>query len=465
MNRKYLFLALTVISVLTWQCTGSKSLSRKADKLQEAGLNEEAADFYYKSLQRNPRNVDAKIGLKQTGKEILESLLNEFYKSYSAEDYRMAVYKYREAKDFQDMCSPFVNLEIPPYYNDYYEESETTYKSNLYEEANELIYEEKYQEADKKLKEIIDLDPTYKDAKELASMTTAEPMYQKGVKLFEAGKYRESYAMMKRVIDQKGSYKDAIDYRDNALEEATITIAVSPFDVSSSSQSPIAEKINGSITQSLVNSENPFIRVVDRSNTEKLLEEQRLNMELGTESRVQAGEMLGANMIITGKMMDYSVQSQPIQTSRQAAFEQIKVKKINPRTKEEYVATDYRKTYYTEYKGSRRVSAALQYQVINAETGEVVSGGVIDETEMDNVDYATRKGGFKNLYPGEFTSSLGGLLEEGKVITSYQAKSQLQSKFTSSKRELRSEHQIRADLAQKIAQNIVSKVHEYNPEL
>jgi tetratricopeptide (TPR) repeat protein len=454
-----------MISFLTWQCTGSKSLSRKADKLQEAGLNEEAADFYYKSLQRNPRNVDAKIGLKHTGKEILESLLNEFYKSYSAEEHRMAVQKYREAKNFQDMCSPFVDLEIPSYYKDYYEESETTYKNDLYEKANELIYEEKYKDADRELKKIIDLDPTYKDAKELASMTTAEPMYRKGVKLFEAGKYRESYAMMKRVIDQKGSYKDAIDYRDNALEEATITIAVSPFDVSNNNQKRIAEKINGSITQSLVNSENPFIKVVDRSNTEKLLEEQRLNMELGTESRVQAGEMLGANMIITGKMMDYQVSSVPVHTSRQPAFERVKIQKVNPRTKEKYVATEYRKTYYNEYSGSRKVTAALQYQVINAETGEVVSGGVINETEMDNVNYATRKGGFKNLYPGEFSSSLGGLLKEGKVITSYQAKSQLQSKFTSSKRELRPVSQIRADLAQKIAHNIVSKVYEYNPEL
>ena len=47
-------------------CTGSKSYSNKAKKLQEAGMNEEAAAFYLQALQRNPKNVDAKIGLKTT---------------------------------------------------------------------------------------------------------------------------------------------------------------------------------------------------------------------------------------------------------------------------------------------------------------------------------------------------------------------------------------------------------------
>src|SRR5690554_1092437 len=70
-----LWLMILALGLTTAGCTGSKSLAKKGAKLEEAGLYDNAALFYYNSLLRNSNNVDARIGLARTGQRVVNDKL------------------------------------------------------------------------------------------------------------------------------------------------------------------------------------------------------------------------------------------------------------------------------------------------------------------------------------------------------------------------------------------------------
>ncbi len=463
MKKRYFTLVILFLSVILIEgCSGSKSFSKKARKLQEAGLTNEAADFYYQSLLRNPQNIDAKIGLKQTGGSIVTSKLNEYYKAHSLQAYGEAVYKYRDAMDLKDLYSPFVDIEVPPYYEQYYNEDLDVYLEQRYEKASELVYEQKYQEADGIFKEIIDLKPEYRDAGEMAKMTTVEPIYQEGIKAFDAGKYRMAYTLMQEVIGVKGTYKDAIDIKQMALDEAILTVAVVPFEDKSGKAGTVDEKLYAGTVQSLMRTKNPFIKVLDRSNLDQIKKEQQVSLETGGD--LDISEMRGANVLITGKVLSYEKQGGRVQAQRQQGYESFRVKQVNKETGKTSYKTNYRKTFYTEYSGASEVFCTVQIDVVNTETGELMASEMIKSSKRDIVSYARYKGNYKNLYGGTYKSSSGAMVAGDKVFTSYRQKQALNAKFTTSKTSLKSFAELDTELSEGLAKRIAYVIEKYNPD-
>ena len=52
-------------------CNGAKAYVKKARKMEEAGMNEQAAAHYMTALRKKPDNLDALTGLKRTGQIVL----------------------------------------------------------------------------------------------------------------------------------------------------------------------------------------------------------------------------------------------------------------------------------------------------------------------------------------------------------------------------------------------------------
>lgn len=464
--KQTILLLSTVFLSLIFGCTGSKSFSRKAKKLEEAGLNKEAAGLYFTALQRNMKNVDAIIGLKKTGQKLLDRKLNNFYKAHSTDAIKDAVYAYLDAVSYKDKCAPFVELVIPPYYETYYKESLSKYLKKRYKEGEELVYNEKYEEGDKVFKEIIKLDPGYKDAKEMASLTTVEPLYRKGMEAYEAGKYRTAYGFMDKVLKSKSNYKDAIDIKSESLEKATLTIGVIPFKTAHSSSSNMVNKIQAGIVRHLVKTDDPFLKIIDRKNTGILLNEQKLSVDGVTSqsSAINAGELLGAKVLVTGKLLTYEKRGGNVTSKRMPGYTSYRTKKVNPQTDEVYYVTNYRKTYYTEYSGEVEVFCSFEYQMISAETGEILSSDVINVSKRDAVNYASYNGNTKSLYAGTFTNINSVIGQGDKVYSGYSAKRKLDSKLKTTKRSLKSKEQLGVEASGDISKKIYQQIRNYNPE-
>lgn len=443
-------------------CSASKALSKRGYELERAGLSHEAADFYYMALQRDPRNVDARIGLNKVGKEVLDKELDEFFKSNGAGDHKQAVYAYQDAKEYRDKLNIFINLSIPSYHQELYRESLNKYLGDRYIEAEELMYEEKYRDADEIYREIVKLDPDYKDAAKLLSLTTAEPMYQKGIEAFESGKYHESYLLMKKIIDDKGSYKDAIDYKRRAKERATQTIAVTEVKGNNTAEQNFANLVQGKLVTRLVNTQNPFLQVVDRRNTDRILKEQRLNMTLsaGRETRVQAGEILGADLLVTGELVNLEINEGKIERYRSPADQTVRVKRVNPRTRETYMASTTNRVQFDEYYGEKVFKTGVRVQVVNTQTGEVVWSDVIHAEVKDKVHYARYNGDYRSLNPVIDTSE--GFRAALKQAFSSSARQEFYSMFTQDKRKYRSSSEMSAELADRVANTIAGKMEKMN---
>ena len=460
------FLIFSSVLILGSGCSGSKRYSNKAKKLQEAGLNDEAAQFYFHALQRNYKNIDAKIGLKVTGQKQIESTLIQFYKSYSVGNHKEAVYKYQEALSYQKRYGHFVTMEVPPYYVDYYNEMLEVYLAKRYQEGEDLHYEERFKEANLVFTEIVVLSPDYKDAKELSLITTIEPMYRSGVSAFDNKKYRKCYDVMSSVLLKKHMYKDAIDYKERALEAGRITIAILEFGSNIRNKEVLANGIQSAVVSGLAQVNDPFIQVLDRSNTNDLIKEQKISVQNTTSgtSAIQTGELLGANMLVKGNILSYSVSGGTIKKTPKQGYESYKVKLINQETKKAYYETRYKRVTYYEYEGAASVYMEVQYQMISAETGQVVRSRILKENNTDQVNFVTYSGNYKKLYAGKYVGKGLGFETGDKIYSSWSQKNKLKSKVTTNKKTLKSEKQLAGESLSKVSNYIILDIESYNPD-
>ena len=79
----------------------SKRFTKQAAKFEQAGLYEDAAEYYYEAVKRKDSNVEAKLGLRKNGQITLENKLSAFMTAYNGADYQEAVYKYKDAESYQ----------------------------------------------------------------------------------------------------------------------------------------------------------------------------------------------------------------------------------------------------------------------------------------------------------------------------------------------------------------------------
>ncbi len=462
--RNIFTISIVSICLILSGCTGSKKYAREAAKLNAAGLTKKAADFYFIALQRKQTNTEAIIGLKTTGQKIIDDQLNEFYKLHSMKEHREAVYLYRSVKAYQKKNSAFVELEVPAYYDAYYLESKTAYLQARYKEASELLDLEKFSEADEIFHEITTIDPNYSDAGELKQLSRIEPKYRQGVLAFENGSYRKAYSLMKAVLDESTNYKDAVDYKDRALERAVMTIAVTPFEASANHKE-VKDQIYANVIQDLLQSKDPFTRVIDRSNTKQIIEEQKLSLSgaVDPSSAIDAGKLFGAKALITGRLLSYSSRGGQVSGRRMQAYQAVTTKKVNPKTRKTYTSTEYRKTSYMEYSGETVVNMKFEFKFISTETGEILASDVVDVNEVDRVNYATYKGNTRNLYPGSYKNVRTPVGASDKVLTSLRDRNTLRAKFTSRK-DLKSTNQLNQVAVKHVSGQVVRQVVSYNPE-
>ncbi len=389
------------ILILLVQCTGSNKMVKKGRKLEAAGLYKDASDFYYEGVIRNPKNVNAIIGLKASGQKVLDDYLQTFYKAYSFEDYKKAVYEYLDAKSYyQKLLNVNVELEYPDYYLKYFDESKKTYLGSLYAEGKTLIENGEYQKAEKIFTEIVEIQSDYKDAAVLSKVAYVEPFYQKGETDMDAERYRDAYLNFDEVVKVNKGYKNAFELREECQNQAIFTIAFLPFKEGNKYQE-ISTKISKALLADLAKEDNPFITIVDRQNTDKLIKEQKLALMgvVDENSAAKAGLLLGVKAVFFGEVTNgYKTVSQ-LKTENREAYERFVVSRYNPRTQSYYTTVQYSRKSYQYHTQIATVKLEYGYQLVSSETGAVLTSGTFQEERTDKIGYATYSGSVSKLYP------------------------------------------------------------------
>ena len=104
-----LFLSMSITS-----CNGAKAYVKKAYKLEEAGMHEQAAVHYMTALGKKPDNVDAHIGLKRTGQIVLSRHLADFDEAVMRNDRESAIRSFKKADSYNNTVANYgVTLAFP----------------------------------------------------------------------------------------------------------------------------------------------------------------------------------------------------------------------------------------------------------------------------------------------------------------------------------------------------------------
>lgn len=396
-----LILSVLLIVVLLPGCGGAQSLAKRGDKMNAAGLYTEAADFYYQALTRNRNNVRAKIGMVQTGQKVMNDHLDRFSKADKQGMYYEAVQHFRKAEEYQRQLSRVgVNVEIPSYMSQDYSRAKEIVLEDLYEEGEQLLMEEKYDLAKLKFKEIKELDPNYRDAQEMSTVAFSEPLYIQGKVALDNGAYRMAYDYFNQILAKTTNYKDTRELQREALEKGRVTVALVPFE-NVSQAANVDSKISAYLLDELSRMDDPFLRFVDRSDMEKIIEEQHLSVSgiFNDETAIQVGELVGAQAIITGKVLDFKQSEGRLQRTTRTGYEGYQVKRRSPETGVEYFETRYRKVNYDEYTAASSVLISFQYKLLSLETGEILASRIIQRESKDAIHFADFPGNAAMLYP------------------------------------------------------------------
>ncbi len=424
-------------------------------------MTDEAVSMYLISLQKKSSNVDAQIQLKQTGKRVMDALWADFYVAYTAEEHKKAVYAYRKANSLHDRINKYVRLDRPPYYEEHYKVAKEDYMDELYVEAQDLLASEEFESANSLFNEISALDPTYKDVHDMRKTTKAEPIYREAEEAMLHDEYRKAYYLYSDVLEVSSTYKEVKSKQLEALDKASFTIAIMPLKKEGATVE-LTNKFYSLVTDEVLKMNSPFIKVIDRSLTEKILAEQKLALSglVDEATAAKAGMLTGSKAVLNGSIVSVKKTQKPIASTRKPGWEAYSVKKYNRETRRNEIVTRYKKVFYKESYGESAVTIDVQFSLISSETGEVLLSDVVSRGMMDKVNYVSYKGNQDQLFAGYWKWLLIPDSQD-QVYSDRGRKAELNAKLRTRKREFVSDEVLKLQLLENISANIAGKINAY----
>jgi tetratricopeptide (TPR) repeat protein len=454
------FIILLTILVSGQGCA-SKRLAKQAQKLEDAGMYEMAAENYLRSFSANRKNIEAATGLRRNAQRTLDVKANSVNQAYLSGNDRETVYTYLGALAYsQRIKAVGIELTMPAQATSYYEEAKPRFLDSSFEEARLLLDEEDFRQAESIFTEIKKIDPSYQDLTQYMKISQSEPLYRQGVDQLRTGFNRKAYDTFSNLLNNLGPYKDAKELRDDALTNGMLSIAISEFS-NSSGNNNLHINLKSLISAAIINRGNPFLRIVDDKNMEAFLREQELASRLGSEMKI--GRLMVAKALLTGNLQTFTTQEGKLQRTERKAYLREVINTEHPVTKEKSTSTTYHKVTYFEYRRENTAAGSFQYQLSSTETGAVLLSGVINLSPSDKVHYAVFEGNTENLVPGHWefnnkTSPKDVIQDEPVHVKNLQA-------MFNARKEIKSPADLRNELSNGIASAVSKAVNDYNPEL
>ena len=388
-------------------CSGSKAFVKRGMKMEEVGMMQQAANFYYTAVTKDAYNPDALAGMQRAGQWVLNDYLARFDEARLAGNRGSAVSAFEKAKAYQNKVERLgIGLLILSETEAAYIRVKNDHLEEVYDAAVAHLEIEAFSESLRDFDEVLRLDPEYKDAKSLADIAYCEPLYRNGLKALEREHWRSAHDDFNACVARDANFKDAKVLRDECLEKGQFAIALVNFE-NGSNRLGMETKLKSYVQQALGESQDPFLHLVDRENQELILQEQQLTLSgvIDANSSVEVGGLMGAKAILKGTVISCDVNTSSRQRTDMQGFESYKVAKVNEDGKKVY-ETKYRPVMYQKYQQTRNVKVTVQLSLISLETGKTEMTEIIKREQNDLIEYARYGGDNNNIYPARSNGSL-----------------------------------------------------------
>jgi tetratricopeptide (TPR) repeat protein len=450
------YLLVFVILLLTVSCA-SKRFAKKAEEFEKAGLYQDAAEYYYKSVSKNDKNVEAKLGLRRNGQKVLEEKLSDFNTAHKNSNHKEAVHAFLEAEQYHNkMNGVGVDLPIAQKYTSYYEESERIYLQQRYGEGVTELDRDNYDKARQIFAEIRSIDPSYKDVDEKFTVARYQPLYEKGTDQLDNGLFRSAYYTFDQVVEGAGNYRQALSLREDALEKATMHILVPGFYSlnyrNRNDEAAFTHKLKGALNKI----DNPFIRLMDASSLAADIF-QRGSREIDHE----AASLAGVDAVLKGKIIRVTSQEGDLDRSTRKGYMKKEVEKKNDEgeTVKDY---EYYKTEYIECRQQNRASLEVSFQLISTANGEIIVTDQFRLTESDEVHYAIYRGDDDRLVPGYWADRRNDSPRD--EVRDKKSDVRALRSLLDAEKEVKTVDALKSALSDQAVDQIVKKIDQYNPE-
>jgi tetratricopeptide (TPR) repeat protein len=392
-------------TVLLVSCSTYKSQLQDAKEYEEARMYSKALSLYSELLVRK-ETKEALIGKKR----VVEAIIRENYdgpiRMYCMQE------KLCEAEQLYSELSIFVeknkSLDVKEPYGlkDFIVQSKRTYCESLYKQAESDVLAFKYDDARVKLNLIRNFFEDFPNLDYLESLCVLYPNYYLATKSMDEGRLRDAYKALKRIEAIDPSFKDSKKMMESCLKQGRVTVAYVAVD-RENVNNDVEKEMGAHVTQSLLDNKDPFLTLLDRDYTSKLLEEQKLGMSglYDEKTLIEAGKLVGAQYILLGEIIEYSAD----QKLNDYGFKKGYLGKTIGDTKVKY------------RQWNKKFSLQMKYRIsmVDSETGETLFNSVYPLNKMSEVDWAEYNGDYKMVYPGDWNWELIRTGEDHVDITNY----------------------------------------------
>lgn len=308
---------LLLLSLLAVHAAAQRKQLEKAAAYESAGMLMEAFDRYERIHTRKKQgSVEAHTGMKRTAQGLFDRMQADATGLYFADDLDGGERKRQEAAVYkQRMDRKGLDLRWDPLLEVRRRDAQRSAAGRLYERADAAFRADRFAEAEEFATRSAQLDPERKDAEYLLKLAQLEPLYRQGQRAMELELWRDAFRAFKRVTDRDAGYKDAWRLQAQAREKAEIVLAIVPiFNANLYLANPgliraglIESHLAAAFKQSVLDTREPLIVLVDRDNMDQLLAEQQRQMSGVYDDRyvVEAGKLIGARYVVTGKILRY----------------------------------------------------------------------------------------------------------------------------------------------------------------
>ena len=298
-------------------CSGERKVLERGAIYEREGMYAEAHVLYSEHYARKERSVEAHVGMKRTAQAISDRLQAEASGHYLMNDLA-AGDRAREQVEAYHTHQLRHRIELhwsPTLAVDRQRAVEHT-AENALASAKEALRSERYDDALTAADRALALVPDLKEAAYVQRIATIEPWYQQGRKAMGLKLWRDAHRLFTQVTGRDATYKDAWSLQEQCREQAVVPLAYVPLfngqlytnELSGVlGGAPLEIQLAANIKQAILALKDPLIVLVDRDNTEELLEQQRKQMSGVYDDRysAEAGRLIGARYVLTGKVLRF----------------------------------------------------------------------------------------------------------------------------------------------------------------
>lgn len=308
-------LALVLPFVLLSGCGGVRRQVREAEAMNQRGAVREALAAYKAIDQRRPGRPDVRAGMQAAAQRVFDRMEDAASAYYLAGDYPGGEQARIDAEAFRDECareglmvawSGFFTMRRnearAEWLNDLYRRAELAYKDDRFGEAADLAGR------------VLQHDPERSQAQHLQRMARCEPKYRDGKRAHDMGSFGQAYRILREVAVLDPNYKDSARLLQSAKDKAGFTLVYLVVPGAKPSRwnekrvvkpSPDELLLAGAMEEAIVELKDPLVKLIDRKHTEALLAEQLRALNGGVQegTAAQAGQLLGAQFVLTGEVL------------------------------------------------------------------------------------------------------------------------------------------------------------------